>query len=136
MRDIPLANPLLQRATAFWRANIPTRRPACLFCKGEFAEDARVGAYLARGSIGRADNGLGVGDCAAAAGFVFPMRRSRGRRIEDREIGAAGSDVSTGGAAAMRHERFLEGRGRRTPSTLLMIDERDALLVEAARFYE
>ena len=35
----------------------------------------------------------------------------------------------------MKHERFVEGRGRRTPSTLLMIDERDALLVEAARFY-
>ena len=35
----------------------------------------------------------------------------------------------------MKHERFLEGRGKRTPSTLLMIDERDALLVEAARFF-
>jgi hypothetical protein len=32
----------------------------------------------------------------------------------------------------MKHERFLEGRGKRTPSTLLAIDERDALLVEAA----
>jgi hypothetical protein len=29
----------------------------------------------------------------------------------------------------------LDGRGRRTPQTLLLIHERDALLVEAARFY-
>ena len=36
-----------------------------------------------------------------------------------------------------RHERFdvVDGRGRRTPQTMLLLDERRALLVEAARFY-
>ena len=29
----------------------------------------------------------------------------------------------------------LDGRGRRTPRALLMMDERDALLIEAARFF-
>jgi hypothetical protein len=46
IEDVALAKPLHQRAVAFWRANIPTRRPACLSCKAQFAEDARVGSYL------------------------------------------------------------------------------------------
>jgi hypothetical protein len=44
--DGPIAEPLHQRAVAFWRANIGTRRPKCFSCRAEFAEDARVGAYL------------------------------------------------------------------------------------------
>ena len=35
-----------------------------------------------------------------------------------------------------RHERFLEGRGRRTPQTLLLLDERDALLVAASAHFQ
>ena len=31
--------------------------------------------------------------------------------------------------------RAVDGRGRRTPQTLLLLDERTALLREAARFY-
>jgi hypothetical protein len=40
----------------------------------------------------------------------------------------------------LRHSAFadaapLDGRGHRTPATLLVLDERDKFLVEAARFY-
>jgi hypothetical protein len=36
-----------------------------------------------------------------------------------------------------RHERFdaVDGRGKRTPQTMLLLDERDMYLVEAARFF-
>jgi hypothetical protein len=45
--DGAITDPLHQRAVAFWRANIGTRRPKCFAaCRAEFAEDARVGAYL------------------------------------------------------------------------------------------
>ena len=35
----------------------------------------------------------------------------------------------------LRHPLLRVGRGQRSPQTLLMIRERDALLREAARFY-
>jgi hypothetical protein len=36
-----------------------------------------------------------------------------------------------------RHERFsaVDRRGKRTPQTMLLLDERDRYLVEASRFY-
>jgi hypothetical protein len=46
VEDIPRSKLLLQHAVDHWRASIPTRRPACLSCKAQFAEDARVGSYL------------------------------------------------------------------------------------------
>jgi hypothetical protein len=35
----------------------------------------------------------------------------------------------------LRHPLVPDGRGHRTPQTLLLLDERDKLLIEAARFY-
>ena len=35
----------------------------------------------------------------------------------------------------LRHPLVPDGRGHRTPATLLVLDERDALLIEAAKFY-
>ena len=46
LEDVPHAKPLLQRAVAFWRASIFSRRPTCLSCKAQFAGDAKIGAYL------------------------------------------------------------------------------------------
>lgn len=37
--------------------------------------------------------------------------------------------------APVRHPLSPDGRGHRSPQTLLLIDERNKLLVEAARFY-
>jgi len=47
---------------------------------------------------------------------------------------------STAGASGAHHEAAStslvpDGRGRRTPQTLLLIDERDKLLIEAAHFF-
>ena len=44
--DVPITDPLLQRAAEFWRGHIQQRRPVCIACKAKFAEDARPGAYL------------------------------------------------------------------------------------------
>ena len=35
----------------------------------------------------------------------------------------------------LRPPLALDGRGRRTPATLLVLDERDKLLIEAAKFF-
>jgi hypothetical protein len=35
----------------------------------------------------------------------------------------------------LRHTVPVDGRGRRTPQTQLLIDERDKLLIEAAKFF-
>jgi hypothetical protein len=35
----------------------------------------------------------------------------------------------------LTHAEPVDGRGRGTPATRLLIDERDALLIEAAKFY-
>lgn len=36
---------------------------------------------------------------------------------------------------SLKHPLMIDGRGKRTPRTLLEIDERDAYLMEAAKFY-
>jgi hypothetical protein len=39
--------PLLSRAVAYWRANIPTRKPRCFACRTPFAADgAQASAFL------------------------------------------------------------------------------------------
>lgn len=34
--------PLLRDAVAYWRANMPSRRPVCICCQGRFTGEARV----------------------------------------------------------------------------------------------
>jgi hypothetical protein len=44
--DIPLSDPLLQRAASHWRAGIAARRPTCISCKAKFADGAQAGAFV------------------------------------------------------------------------------------------
>jgi len=34
--------PVLRDAVAYWRGNLPTRKPICICCKGPFTGDVRV----------------------------------------------------------------------------------------------
>jgi hypothetical protein len=62
--DAPIINPLLQRATSVWRANISTRRPKCIACRAGFSDDARVGAYLCAVPSGAPSTATVSGLCA------------------------------------------------------------------------
>jgi hypothetical protein len=44
--DAKLDEPLLLRALSWWRGNIKQRRPICICCKANFADDAVIGAHL------------------------------------------------------------------------------------------
>jgi hypothetical protein len=45
------------------------------------------------------------------------------------------ADMKPHRATAFADAAPVDGRGRRSPATLLVLDERDALLIEAAKFY-
>jgi hypothetical protein len=146
---MPLGNyPMLADAVVCWHGQRAVRKPVCIGCRSQLADVAIPGGFL-----------FAVSPAIANAASCSAFCASCWHELSDAAIEAACTNVLrrfvAAGAVCMkplRHplvpyyltgkpaksdgksaRRTPDNRGHRTPRTQLQIDERDALLREAAR---
>ena len=131
-------DPLLHAAMVHWLAQCEVRKPVCIACQKGFADDdggfrtwcvavREVSAdrqghehfRLLRRLLADPADGPDRNHCDAGTASPVAAR-------------CAGADAVINHASRCN---FAFGRGHRTPQTLLVLDERDRYLIEAAQFF-